>query len=231
MVATIPVVLVRRIVVVAIAITAPAIITENTVTKVLRLLSRQIRGEDMPSGQSPTYKSVLRRFEQSTPSVRWYLDQLPALIKGFPWEVSLAWVFLRVEQAQHRALYCGVVKLHRAHRDISERAINGHHMTRTGFNSLFANVFGRPLSETTGAKIAKAERVRDRVIHGKDVKDAEMRDALVEVIEYAELLNAEVKNHAGAEPFGRLTGFKGRGKPLDQSTSRWLLRGIGFTIA
>jgi hypothetical protein len=185
----------------------------------------------MPNSQSSTYKAVLKRFEQSTPSVKWYLDQMPSLIKGFPWEVSLAWVFLRVEQAHHRALYCGVVKRHRADCEIAERAINGHHMTRQGFNELFANVFGCELSEVTSKKIAKAELVRDRVIHGKDVKDAAMRNALVDVIEYAELLNAEVKGHVCVEPFGRLTGFKGRGKPLDKSTSRWLLKGIGFTLA
>lgn len=184
----------------------------------------------MPNNQSPTYKSVLRRFEKSTAAVQWYLEHLPQLVKGYPWEVSLAWVFLRVEQAHHRALYCGVVKLHKADRQLAERAVNGHHMTRNGFNDLFENVFGSRLSETTSKTISKAEHIRDQVIHGKDVKIAAIRDALVDVIEYAELLNAEVKAHAGVEPFGRLTGFKGRGKPLDKSTSRWLLKGVGFNI-
>ena len=58
-----------------------------------------------------------------------------------------------------------------------------------------------------------------------------MREALVDVIEYAETLNAELKASAGFEPFGDLRGFKGRAKSLDDATSRLVLKGLGFTLA
>jgi len=148
----------------------------------------------------------------------------------FPCEVALAYLFLRTEKAQNRALYRGLVKLHRAYTEMAERVVNTHHLTRDSFLNMYKNVFGRALSAATVAKIKDAEKIRDRVIHGKDVSDRDLRKALVDVIDYAEALNIEVRQIGGFEPFGHLRGFKGRAKPLDESTTRWLLKGMGFVI-
>lgn len=178
-----------------------------------------------------SYKGVLKRYQESTPEVQWYFSQIPLLLPAFPYEVTLAYLFLRTEKAHNRALYCGVVKLHRAHTEIADRAVNTHHLTRDGFLDLYKNVFGHALSPATVAKIKDAEKIRDRVIHGKDVTDQDLRQALVDVIVYAEALNTDVHAMAGFKPFGDLRGFKGRAEPLDKSTTRWLLKGIGFAIA
>ena len=181
-------------------------------------------------GQSPTYKAVLRRFEQSTDSVKWYLSPLDELIKRCPWEVSIAWVFLRIEQAQHRALYCGIVKLHRVDKELAEVALEQRHMTRQGFDELFEVVFGVRLPATVRDMIKRAEDVRDKVIHGKNVTTAAIRDSLVDAIAFAELLNVEMEKLAGVEPCGSIQGFKGRGQPHDKKTSRWILKGMGFAF-
>jgi hypothetical protein len=178
-----------------------------------------------------TYIGVKKRFNESTEAVRWYFDQLPILLNDFPLEVCLAYVFLRTEKAQNRTLYCGVVKLHGAHTAIAESAINKQHLTRDGFHGLYEKVFGHKIPDATAAKIKKAEETRDRVVHGKAVNDASMREAILDVIEYVELMNEDLKKSAGFEPFGDLRGFKGRGRSLKKETTRWLLKGLGFTIA
>ncbi len=178
-----------------------------------------------------SYKGVLKRYKASTEQVQWYFDQVPSLLPTFPYEVTLAYLFLRTEKAHNRALYCGVVKLHRAHTEIADQAVNVHHLTRDGFLELYGNVFGRQLSDATATKIKKAEKIRDRVIHGKHVADHELRQALIDVIEYAEALNSDVQAIGGFEPFGDLRGFKGRAEPIDKSTTRWLLKGMGFALA
>ena len=78
-------------------------------------------------------------------------------------------------------------------------------------------------------KIAEAEKVRDLILHGKQVSEVDKRKAVVDVLEYAKSFNAEVSRIAGFKPFGSLKGFKGRGQPLDKSTSRWVLKGVGLT--
>ncbi len=155
-----------------------------------------------------TYIGVKKHFDASTEAVKWYFDQLPTLLKDFPYEVCLAYVFLRTEKAQNRTLYCGVVKLHGAHTVIAESVINKQHLTRDGFHGLYKNVFARKIPDTTTAKIKQAEKIRDRVVHGKAVKHADMRQAILDVIEYAELMNKDLKTYAGFEPFGNLRGFK-----------------------
>jgi hypothetical protein len=173
---------------------------------------------------TPSYKAVLKKFNSSSKDVQSFFDQLPILLnQRFPLEVCLAYAFLRLERGQNRARYCGVVKVHQASSNMANRAISSQHLTREGFLKLYNTVFKVPISDATEKLVKKAESVRDKVIHGKVVDDSEMRAALVDVLFYAEALNAELSVVAGFEPFGDLRGFKGAAKTLSDDTSSWLL--------
>lgn len=65
-----------------------------------------------------------------------YFGDLPALIKDFPWEVSISYQFGRVELAHNMTLYYGVVKLHRADASLARTAVERRHITRDGFKAL-----------------------------------------------------------------------------------------------
>jgi hypothetical protein len=180
---------------------------------------------------TPSYKAVLKSYDSRSTNVQGYFSQLPLLLKGnFSYEVCLAYIFLRLETAQNRALYCGVVKIHRADSAIADKAINSQHLTREGFLKLYETVFGKPIPDSTLSLIKRAEKIRDMVIHGKSVEDKHMREALVDALKYAEELNEQLKTVAGFEPFGDLRGFAGARQALDTTTSRWLLKGLGFAI-
>lgn len=178
-----------------------------------------------------SYKSVIWHFEAAPEPVRWYFDLLPKLLKSFPYEVALAYLFLRTEKAHNRALYAGAVKLHRANPSVTDGAVNTHYLSRADFLTLVENVFGQQLPKATIEKIKAAEKIRDKVIHGKKVSDPHLRVAVTDVLDYATALNVDLKAIAGFEPFGPLQGFKGRGQALDEKTTRWLLKGLGFRIA
>ena len=51
-----------------------------------------------------SYKGVIAKYESASQPVCWYFDQLPKLLASFPYEVSLAYLFLRTEKAHNRAL-------------------------------------------------------------------------------------------------------------------------------
>jgi hypothetical protein len=180
-------------------------------------------------GAVASYKGVLRHYESTGPNVRWYFSQLPVLIPAASYEVALAYVFLKTEMAHNRCLYCGVVKRHRADATVAASIVNSQHMTRGCFLELYENVFGCAVETATLAKIKEAEGIRDHVVHGKQVKDPTLRKAITDVLDYASLMNADLKAIAGFEPFGDLRGFKGRAQPLDRSTTKWLLKGMGFS--
>ena len=177
-----------------------------------------------------TKKTVISYFEKLSPDVMRYFEHLPNLIKDYPWEVALSYVFWRVELAQTNSIYCGIVKLQSAESSLARKAVNESRRSRSQFKEKFDMVFGKPVKATLSTKLGHAEKVRDRVIHGKEVKDEVKREAVLDILEFAEGFNSFVSSLAGFKPFGDLRGYKGRGKPMDKSTTRWILKGMGFDI-
>jgi hypothetical protein len=173
----------------------------------------------------------VNRLASSTHEVQRYFPHAPKLAKEFPWEVCLAYMFARVELAHNMAIYCGTVKLHRADAELARKAVMQQHMTREGFRDLFKAIYQHAIPDAALAKLADAEGVRDKVLHGKSASDGDMRKAVVRVVEYAEAFNAFSRGVAGVMPFDDLRGFKGRAKSLDKSTTRWLLKGMGFDLS
>lgn len=181
--------------------------------------------EPVPS----SWRGVVNRYKQSSLEVQAYFADLPELIETYNWEVSLGFLFIRVEKAMNTMLYCGARKIHRANADVAYRFVDSHHMTRKEFRRLFSNVFGAEIPAETTAILSEAERVRDKIIHGKSASEADKRKAIVRVIQYAEQMNSIVNRLAGFKPFTTdLRGFTGRAAALDESTTKWLMMGLGF---
>ena len=179
----------------------------------------------------PTYKALLRFYETLPDEVQNHFQHLPKLISDdLPYEIAIAYVFLKIEQAQNRALYGGVVKIHRGNAEFARRLMNFQHLTRDGFKDIYKNVFGHAITSATSDKLKEAETARDKVIHGKSVTDNELREAIADVLEYADLFNAEVNSVSGFKPFADMRGFKGRADSLDKRTTKWLMRGLGFGV-
>lgn len=176
-----------------------------------------------------SWRGVVNRYHASTDEVQEYFEDLPELIEKYDWEVPLGFLFTRVEKALNAALYCGARKMHRANSEVARNFVDGHHMTRKEYRRLFANVFGQGIPAATTLVLAEAEKVRDKVIHGKAASEADKRKAVVRVIQYAEEINELVYRIANFKPFtSDLRGFAGRGEALDASTTRWLMKGLGF---
>ena len=175
-------------------------------------------------------KGIIKQFQAASVEVQEYFEHLPRLVKEFPLDVGLAHLFAKVELAHNVSLYCGVVKLHRANYKVAWQVMNTHHMTRKAFRERFETVLGEKIPENIEKPLRTAERIRDQVMHGKEATDAKKREAIGKVIQYADLFNQLVKRLAGFMPFGgELRGFKGRAGSLDESTTRWLLKGMGFS--
>jgi hypothetical protein len=174
-----------------------------------------------------TWKGVRARFEGASPEVRGYFVHYPALLAGFPWDVSMGYMFTKLEQVHRLAIYCGVVKLHSVDGHLAWAAVDAWYMLRADFRRMFSVVFGVSLQDQT---LTEAEKIRDRVLHGGSVSDADHRRGAVRLLEYADEFNAVVLNEGGFSPFGDLRGFKGRGTSLGKATSRLVLKGLGFAI-
>src|SRR5450759_4006136 len=160
--------------------------------------------------RTPSYKALLKQFNAYSTELKNYFSQFPALIQNHPYEVCLAYLFLRTEMAQNRTLYCGVVKLHHAHTEIAQNAVDVQHLTRDGFLELYQKIFGEALPDGIASRLKQAEKIRDKVVHGKAVYDPEIREAMCDVVDYASQMNSYLQAKAGFQPFADLRGFKGR---------------------
>ena len=178
----------------------------------------------------------LRNLYDSLPvEVRGFFAEIPGLLDSkASFDIILAYVFFRMEQGQHQTLYCGARKLHKTESSLTWQALNVHHMTRDSFLDMFKTIFGFTVDATTMKCIAKAENIRDRVMHGKRVSDADGREAISRVLQYAHRMNYLIadQKHVGFRPFVHdLRGFTGRLESLDKSTTRWILKGMGFNMS
>lgn len=188
----------------------------------------------MPVEIAASRRGLRNLYNRLPVEVQGLFGELPVLLDGdLSLDIALAYVFFRVEQGQHLTLYCGARKLHKTESTLTWQALDGHHMTRDEFRSLFKTVYGFPVDGDTLDCIARAEAIRDRVMHGKKATDAEKREAISRVLQYAAMMNelVAVKKRLGFRPFsGNLRGVVGRLDHLDKSTTRWILKGMGFTL-
>lgn len=184
----------------------------------------------MPSDVPATWRGVRNHFTNIPEEIQSYFDPTVELIENYDWEVSLAFMFTRVEKAMNMMLYCGARKIHKAHSGTAYTFVDKHHMTRKEFKRLFKNVFGVDIPAATNDLLAEAEKVRNKIIHGKSASPADQRKAIIRLLDYAEAMNTLVHDKARFRPFTpTLRGFTGQTQPLDQSTTSWLMRGLGFT--
>jgi hypothetical protein len=181
--------------------------------------------------QIKTKVGLKKAYKNCSKEVREYFRYFPRLLNSYPMDVCLAYIFSRLELGQNMALYCGIVRLHRANSEISKNVISTHHMTRESFVELYETVFGFVLPKTAHKDLKEAEKTRDAIMHGKNATDDTIRNAIARVLEYAEEINTQLDEEYGLKPFGRLQGFSGNAKRLDKRTTRFVLKGMGFNIS
>ena len=177
-----------------------------------------------------TYKGVLAEFKKKPEDIQKNFPDYESLLKEHFWDVSVSYVFSRVESAKHWTIYCGIVKLHRTEATLTKSLVDRDHMSRGRFRMLFRTVFGEVIPEPILKKLSAAEAVRDRFVHGKMLEPSQAltRQAMIDIFEFAEEFSDHVEGLAGFRPFGDLRGFRGRAEPLSKETTKWVLLGMGI---
>ncbi len=175
--------------------------------------------------------AIVKRYRDASADVQRYFEYLPRLIEeDFPLNICISYRFARTEQAQNELVYYGVVKLHGGEKELTRNAVQKWRVDRQKFGTMFKTIYGKPVKSSIVDALEEAKQIRDDVMHGKEVTEKEKRQAIVDVIDYADDLNEFVKSIAGFRPFGDMRGYKGRTPALDKSTTRWMLKGIGFEL-
>ena len=76
-----------------------------------------------------SWRGVRKGLQEAPPEVQVYFEPVGQLIEYYPWEVSLSYLFAKLERAHLMSIYCGVVKLHRADAALARKAVDAFQHT------------------------------------------------------------------------------------------------------
>jgi hypothetical protein len=179
--------------------------------------------------EAKSYKGLQKQFQALPVQVQSYLKGLePLLATPETFGVALAFVFMKLEERNHRALKCGLVRIHKCNSIKVDEALENQHFTRAYFRSVFKNVFGEEVEKTLLDWVQGAEKVRDKLIHGKGATAPELRTGISNALKYVEGLGKYVQEKTKKNPFGDLRGLAGKATLMEPVPSFWLLKGLGF---
>lgn len=177
------------------------------------------------------WKTVIAEYNGFDEEIKKYFSFLPPLAKEYPWKITLGYMFTNMEIAHNMMIYCGLVKLHKVSPKLANIAVNQEHISVGKFYELTIKIFQKPFSKELLALKKQIEKVRNKIVHGKEIKDEEMRKTVLDVLVYSKRINDYVYDVGSFKPFASLIGYKGGVRTLDDATSRWILKGMGFLIS
>lgn len=176
-------------------------------------------------------RTVIDQFESYPEEIRDYFSDLPRLLDSFSLEISLSYLFTQIQCVHNATLCSGAVKVHKANRNVARAAVSAQPITREGFQVQFETVFGKPIPEEVKQELEAAELVQDKILNGQRTLAKEKREAIGHILDYAQALNRFVNSLAKFKPFGDAKGSDGCAESLNQATTRWMLKGMGFSLS
>jgi len=161
--------------------------------------------------------------------VRYYLNKLePLLDNGNNYEIAVSYCLTKLEEGHYRSLKCGLVRIHECDSKTVDTELDKHHFTAETYAMAFKNVFSSSIPTQATVHLAKAQEIRNRIIHGKNTTNPKRREAIYHVIEYMRIIGALVEEKTATNPYGDLRGLKGRKTLLSSKSSIQILKGLGL---
>ncbi len=182
------------------------------------------------------YRQVEKRYnELADGDMKWYFDSFFELVQKptnpkITWDMTIAYLFMKVEQAHRMTLYALIVRKHKVARYIAAEIIDECFLSRDEFPKLYKELAGENFCKDITKYYDNAVNVRNAIMHGKGIfydktiSDQVKRDAVVSILEYANLFNKQTEEIViskqpnvkfDCKPFGRMQGFSGGTRTLD----------------
>jgi hypothetical protein len=176
-----------------------------------------------------SYKSLKSVYDTLDSDVKSYLSKLePLLSDGENYEIALAYCFLKLEEGHHRALKCGLVRIHKCASSKVDSELEKQHFTADKYAAVFKNVFSKAIPQQVKEYLSKAQAIRNKLIHGKTTTNPKRREAIYYALVYMNQLGGFVRDETGKNPYGDLRGLAGKTKMLPPSSTIWMLKGFGL---
>jgi hypothetical protein len=185
--------------------------------------------ETMSSATIPAVKKAIHKFDDDLEHTFEHIEDIVTKLEGVP-QIALAYCFSQIENGHRRLLYAGIVRKYRLHPEMTWKFVLEHDITRKGFSELYKAVFKHEYPAKISEKLKSAEKIRDRMIHGKSPSTKEIWGSVINCFEYCEELNVHLREKEKFPGFGKMQGITGRrGNPtLGEPVSHLALVGLGL---
>ena len=174
------------------------------------------------------YRQVLNEYEACPEYIQKYFEVFPDLIE-FPYEVSIGYLFSRIERAHKMAFYVCIVRRYKLDPATTRKIVINQRMERPRFKNFFEKIFGCEMPADALKELGEADQVRNNILHGDDFTDNDARKAIACILKYAQLFNSFVNKIEGFKPLDTLSGTLPNRAPLIEEPATLLaLKGMGF---
>ncbi len=164
-------------------------------------------------------------------NIHWYFNSIPDFkdisYNGNILNIIIFYICMRIERAHRKILYCDMIKRHKINKETTDKYLDNLRLYGDRFFIVYKELLQKPdegivqtaISAETIALIKKTKDVRNKVIHGDEVRaiSKTKEKAICTLLDYAEKLNEEVFDISGFRPFGDLTNFGKSYKTDDES--------------
>jgi len=184
----------------------------------------------MQSATIPSVRKAIGEFDPDLKHTFEHIEDIVNKIGSLP-AIALAYCFSQIENGHRRLLYAGIVRKYRLDPELTWQFVLEHDVSRKAFPELYKAVFGHNFPSNVGEKLKPAEKIRDKMIHGKTPAIKEMWGAVLCCFDYCQDVNKHLNANEGFSGFGRMQGITGmKGKPtLPKNVSRLALVGLGLS--
>ena len=174
----------------------------------------------------PTIVAIRHKFAALPEEVQSYLRELQPLLDAADLDLSLAYLFMVIEQGRYRSMKCILVRNLKCMTSVVDEELKSRAFSRKSFRSSIKSLIGVDLSSGAFKALERAENIRDTIFHGRSASDSRKREAIFDCIRFIEAFGEKVKAKTGKNPFATLQGLTSRIRPLTKAQSIWIIKGV-----
>ena len=174
----------------------------------------------------PTLPAIRRQFSDLPDEVRNHLRKLEPLLENGELDLSLAYLFMAIEQGRYRTMKCVLIRNLRCKTSCVDELLKERSFTRKSFREAVKATVGIDIYRGMYKPLGEAELIRDTIMHGRVADSRIKRQAIHDCLLFIERFGAKISSKTGKNPFGNLQGLTSRIKPLTNDQSIWIIRGV-----
>lgn len=174
-------------------------------------------------------KQLLKQYHALPARVQECCYELPGLVEGFTFDVSVAYIFQVIEGLRRYTLYSLLVRNFNLDPVVVWASIDRLPVQDKEFWQYFQIALKFDVSNDLKVSLEDAKSTRNKAMHGQHFSEADARKCISHCLTFLERFSELVSKRAGFEPCGSQKGIlsTGKGKKrLDATTTEWVLKGM-----